>query len=100
MKPQTKIMYDAYMRGESHTNQTSKDQYGVEALSQRSGEITRDPSVPEVVSSKRVKGKPYSIHWIQGAIKITTKPTKQPIRVAAHFRRPTPVQELQESFGW
>ena len=87
MKPQARLVYDAMMRGEVLTNQTSKQLYGVEALSQRCGEISRDSSVPEVVSSKRVHGKPYNIHWIQGAIINALKQPNQTVMVAAHTRK-------------
>lgn len=87
MKPQARIVYDAMMRGEVLTNQTSKQLYGVEALSQRCGEITRDSSVPEVVSSKRVHGKPYNVHWIQGAVK-SANVEKPPVVVSSYVRHP------------
>ena len=99
MKRHAIIVYDAMMRGEVLTNQTSKQLYGVEALSQRCGEITRDSSVPEVVSSKRVHGKPYNAHWIQGAIKTATRQTSKPVTVSAHTRKaPVRCESTMELF--
>ena len=100
MKRHARIVYDAMMRGEVLTNQTSKQLYGVEALSQRCGEITRDSSVPEVVSSKRVHGKPYNIHWIQGALNTAIKKANQPIMVSAHTRKaPVRCESTMELFA-
>ena len=103
MKPQTRLVYDAMMRGEVLTNQTSKQLYGVEALSQRCGEITRDSSVPEVVSSKRVHGKPYNKHWISGAARLlATRPIRfsKPVKVSAHTRKaPVRCESTMELFA-
>ena len=88
MKPHAQIIYDALMRGERLTNQESKRLYSVEALSQRCGEISRDSSVPEVVSSKRVKGQPFNVHWIEGAKKSTIPNNlRRPIEVSSHTRK-------------
>jgi hypothetical protein len=99
MKPQAIIVYEAMMRGESLTNQTSKSRYGVEALSQRCGELNKSP-LHKDITSERVPGKPYNRHYIKGAINNAVKQPETPIQVKSHTRNTPATFNDQPSFGW
>jgi hypothetical protein len=87
MKPQTQTILRALLRGEVLTNELSKQRYSVEALSQRCGEINRDPTLPDI-TSVRVKGKSHNEHYIEGLRRTNLPaPEGRRVQVVAHTRR-------------
>jgi hypothetical protein len=88
MKPQSRTILNALLRGETLTMQTALRRHSIAALSQRITELRRDPSVLAEITSRRVENEVYHEYFIEGLRRTNLPaPEGRRVQVVAHTRR-------------
>lgn len=95
MKPSAKKILDAMRRGMVLTPHSCLIVLDLSALTQRIGELKKNDSVEDEITSEFVTGKPYKKHYIKGALKFGDKGSEL-VHVRSHVRGHKPIAEETE----